>query len=249
VRHLRLLYVAGDPVADQFFAAWLKRNSHQLDSLTIRGRFNNTSSIVLEALAAAAAAALAAGRPLPLHTLRLLVDSVDLRITGRLLVSLVNLCTLQLYDNTDVEYKECPPAGGLTEGQQHLAPLQQATQLQELHLNGTRLSNGYSDGMAGLLPMGLKCLSWSSSSLQAAHRLPSLSHLTELTRLRLSLWYYEQDSGVKLPPHLQELELHCACDYPEALLEQQDVLTGCVCRTWSLACHIPEHLPSSRPPM
>jgi hypothetical protein len=96
-----------------------------------------------------------------------------------------------------------------------------ATQLQELNVGGCN-NTTYSEVVAALLPPSLKRLSWSGRGVAAV---PDLSHLSQVTFLRLSNWGCGRLSSSKLPPALQELQVQCTAATTEVLLEQQQVLT------------------------
>jgi hypothetical protein len=107
---------------------------------------------------------------------------------------------------------------------QHLAPLQAATQLEELHLRGP-LASGYSaEDVAKHLQPSLKRLSWQPLG---ADTLPNLSHLSQLTFLQLARWPFMSLDNDWLPPGLQQLEVRHMRVAPEVLTAQQQVLVGC----------------------
>jgi hypothetical protein len=146
---IRLLYHAGYRPADTSFITWLNNNSQQLGALILGSSNSIDNQPVLAALAEAAAAAQAAGRPLRLHTLRVMQEYatvttgsgdfciavqrmqgfVDAHAVGQLVASLPHLRCLQLGITLSVSG---------TEGDflATLAPLQRATQLEELYLQG-----------------------------------------------------------------------------------------------------------------
>jgi hypothetical protein len=193
---------------------------------------SNGDHPVLEALADAAAAAQAAGCPLPLRTLRVLGPGPHLSTAGRLLAGLPHLHTLQLGLEVTCNDKAWGDLGALV--QEALAPLGQATQLQQLYLERTvryipRTSN-FSASIAGLLPASLKRLTWKAPGV--GHTLPGMSHLTQVTFLQLHRW---PDSATAdpsvlttawLPSSLQQLELLQVKDLPEVLEEQPQLVTG-----------------------
>jgi hypothetical protein len=105
--------------------------------------------------------------------------------------------------------------------QQHLAPLQAATQLEELYLDWTP-SHGESGGpTAPLLPPNLRRLS------VAYDHAPNqdLSHLTKLSFLHLNGCV--QVSSSQLPPSLQQLELLNVRSNWEVLEQHKEVVTAC----------------------
>jgi hypothetical protein len=221
---LRLLYCAGNSAADESFAAWLGHGSHQLDSLTICTCGDDILDMILGALADAGTAAAAAGKPLPLHTLRVL-GSLKLDTTGRLLGSLVNIRTLQL-STPPTQEQSTWDLQGAELAQQYLSPLQQATQLRELYLRGPCAGRGYNHAVADLLPTSLQRLSWGTQP-PGGDGLPTLSHLGQVKHLRLEAWIrYGLTSSSQLPPGLQELDLEYVHPPQELLLEQQGVLVG-----------------------
>lgn len=217
---MRLLYHTGQPVSDTSFANWLASRSQQVVALALQ--YKRHSGVVVSALVSAAAAAAAAGHPLPLHTLRVLGDSVPLESASQLLAALPHLRCLQL----EVERLEGTPpnpapqmvAPLAAQYQQQAGAIQAATQLEELYLVGPG-DGGYSyahlNAMAGLLPVSLKRLSWTPQSGQQT--LPPLQHLSQLTFLQLQHWAYDFSDHLnaamgwpvsnKLPPGLEELEL------------------------------------------
>jgi hypothetical protein len=164
----------------------------------------------MDALMAAAGAAAAAGRPLPLHTLRVLGDALPLHFTVHLLAALPNLRCLQLevwrLEGTAPSTYVYLTVQHLTaKYQQPLGALQAASQLEELYLTGPVDGDyGHRLAMAPLLPASLKRLSWTPGAGRCV--VPPLQHLTQLTFLQLSDWHSYELSG-KLPPSLQQLEV------------------------------------------
>jgi hypothetical protein len=236
---IHLLYQAGHEQKDQSFAAWLAGNSQRLEALTIttssfdpndpavfvRGSINNSSAnMILGALAEAATAAAAAGRPVPLHTLRVLGAGPDLDITGQLLAALPHLRTLQLnlWGGCSGEMSMAQYDSAL---QQHLAPLKETTQLQELYVFMPRYQAFDISSVPGLLPGSLRRLGL------GAHRPwpPDLSHMTHLSFLQLEGWSSLLGPiSSRLPQGLQELRLHNMGISLADLQEQhRDALAGC----------------------
>lgn len=207
---IRLLYHVGDPYVDCLFASWLTRNSRQLGALTLTfssdpgGPYGPDDDLVLAALTEAATAAQAEGRPLQLHTLRVLQWVVDVRAAGQLLAALPHLRCLQLQLTWPYESPASAGRGDLV--RQALAPLQRATCLEELYLTGSLRAHGVSPD---LLPARLRRLS-SPPLLGPAF---SASHLTQLTFLHLGKGWDELEfHACQLPPGLQQLELMDAED-------------------------------------
>jgi hypothetical protein len=215
-RGIRLLYgyIAGiDYWRTQAFAAWLQGNAQQLQSL-ILGELDDQD--VLGPLLAAATAAMAAGKPLPLHTLRVLRPSHDLHHIGALLANLPNLHTLQAGLDNSAHMD-------LTKGlkvEEQMAPLRQATQLQELYWSVSDVLDAFSEALAKLLPLSIRRLSWSSSIYLDA---PDVSHLTQLTVLHLVGTFAGCDMH-KLPPSCELLELVSDDVHPAVWAAQQRVL-------------------------
>jgi hypothetical protein len=177
-------------------------------AFTLSGNWGTNSSVVLTALAKAAAAAAAAGRPLQLHTLRVLGD-VDGPTVSQLLGSLPHLRCLQL---------GLSPSMGLDRLQQHFAPLQRATQLEELYL----VPPGYLGGeswMPALLPPNLRRLSWVYNPQH------DFSHLTKCTFLHL-IRGLTGGRSIKPPPGLQQLELFTSNLSLSMVEEQKEVVTS-----------------------
>jgi hypothetical protein len=239
---IRLLYHTGYKPADQSFITWLGRNSHQLEALTLGSSNSDDYEPVLAALAEASAAAQAAGRPLRLHTLRVMQEYVAVggedfavlrmqgyvgaQMAGRLLASLPHLRCLQLG-------MSWPPEGARTASgtswvdllQGPLAPLQAATQLQELYLQQPHPPDPSAGaGVARLLPLSLKRLSWEIHRSSLAH---DLSHLTQVSFLRISGRPWENLSSSQLLPCLLQLGvMGIDPDHLEVLEEQQQVITA-----------------------
>jgi hypothetical protein len=134
---MRLLHHVGHTLADQSLAAWLAQNSPQLEALTLAGSYVQSNGVILTALADAAAAAQAAGRPLQLHTLRvvgLVRGYVYIHTIGRLLAGLPRLRCLQLGMCVPCEQGSPVPEVDGVPAIQQLSSLHGATQLQELYL-------------------------------------------------------------------------------------------------------------------
>jgi hypothetical protein len=169
---------------------------------------------VLGALADAAEAAAKAGRPLPLHTLRVLWawGTPALPTIKRLLSYLHNLHTLELHAEA-----ACSSRG------EHLAPLKRSKHLRELFVATSWDYDSHVHSVAKLLPAGLQRLSWQGGKWELV---PDLSHLTGLQFLHLHHWpRQEQPLTSKLPPGLQELQLSLL-DTPLGALEpEKDILT------------------------
>jgi hypothetical protein len=190
---------------------------------------SNGVHLVLEALANAAAAAQAAGVPLALHTLRVVETGLHLPMAGKLLAGLPNIHTLQLVLDLEEEeeYYRYKDVGALV--QEALAPLAQATQLQRLYLAhlGFEATAGSSAAVAGLLPLSLERLSWDAPNCSP---LPDLSHLTQPTFLQLANWASaganSKPFSARLPPCLQQLELHQTWAPAEVLEVQPQLVTA-----------------------
>jgi hypothetical protein len=220
-----VLYHVGH--ADQSFATWLGRNSHRVEALTlsdIQSNLLSSDNPILPALGSAAAAALAAGRPLPLHTLRALQGYIRMDAICRLLAVLPRLRCLQL---KACELDSCAP---VYEPLQPLTALQGATQLEELYLQGPYPSHPSLEAhLAGMLPVGLKRLGWDPVRFLMN---PDLSHLTQVTFLQLTGWtwtsrhYSGGFTSSQLPPSLQQLELKEVRDVMELVEEQQQTVTA-----------------------
>jgi hypothetical protein len=227
-RDIRLLYQAGHAPADQSLAAWLRRYPLALRALHISNILDTDASVVLSALAEAAAAAVAAGQPLPLRHLHV-HGRVGLPLAGRLVSELTNLLSLQLELSVPDDVEGAREAAALV--QKHLAPLQQATQLEALYVTRPDFSHKYSHSwcchhlVAELLPVSLKRLQWNLSYWDGAWAVVkpcNLAHLKQLTFLQSRGWIHAASSRT-LPPQLQELVVF---ELPRwrAALEQQQVL-------------------------
>jgi hypothetical protein len=214
---IRLLYAAGRDEADQSFQVWLSRQGRRVKALTL-----THSHDILDTLADAAAAAAKAGRPLPLHTLRVLGSGPALATTGRLLAHLPHLHTLQL----------CAELGCTEEKELRslLAPFKRATQLQELYIRGGP-NHDFRNGVAKLLPASLKRLSWSSN---LEEKVPDLSHLTQLSLLQLEGWQHQEAAlSDKLPPGLKELQLLGVETPLGEMVQEKDILTRFDLMPWN----------------
>jgi hypothetical protein len=155
-------------------------------------------------------------------------------MTGKLLAHLPNLLTL------DAELCDVPRDTAYTV--KHLAPLKQATQLQQLYLLASRSGAERSDTLAQMLPTSLRRLSWGTSFAYGGVP-PDLSHLTHLSFLQLS--GVTESSLAKLPPSLQQLQLQLNTmgKVPaEVVEEQKGVLVGFenVRNPYDSALHIPD---------
>jgi hypothetical protein len=156
---------------------------------------------VVGALLEAAAAAVAAGRPLPLHTLRVLGPGPGMDLTGRLLVALCNLRCLQLQTRWSLDVSMQSHGAVM----RHMGPLKQATQLEELYLADPFTCFKWDPKVCELLPASLKRLGLANSAVHFAPPVPDLSHLSRLSFLHLDNW-----TGLisaQLPPELQQLQL------------------------------------------
>jgi hypothetical protein len=156
---------------------------------------------------------------------------VDVSTAGQLLASLPHLRCLQL--------GMCLPGGMGADSAgapselvlHHLAPLQRATQLEELYLEGPvicsrRRRQSISASMPRLLPPSLRRLSWEPvDNLQT----PSLAHLTQLTFLQLNRWLGAGLASRQLPARLQQLEL-VDCRLEERVMDEQQQ----VVRRWDV---------------
>jgi hypothetical protein len=217
--NIRLLYHVGRVPTDLCFATWLECSSRQLEALIISCDGSNCG-LIMAALAQAAAAAQAAGRPLRLHTLRVLGECVPLPTAGQLLARLPHLRCLQLAMRW-AGYDSLASVKRTQEILQHLAPLQQATHLEELYLTGP---GHLIQDMGRLLPPSLKRLSWDPVQYTMRY---GLSHLTRLTFLQLCDWPWELLSSSDLPSGLQQLEVvDKDNDYLTVLEEQREVVTA-----------------------
>jgi hypothetical protein len=190
--------------------AWLESNSGQLGALTLTG---SSSEQILAALAQAAAAAQAAGRRLPLHTLRVLGTLVSSYTTGQLLAGLPHLRCLQL----GLELFMYLPRPVMDMELVTLAPLQQATQLEELYLESTRPCDCT---LSHMLPTSVRRLAWHYPCSPS----PDLSHLTKCTYLHLSSC--RGLSSSQSPPGMQQLELMARGTALEVVEEHQEVVTS-----------------------
>jgi hypothetical protein len=228
---IRLLYLShGVPGRDELFAAWLGRNSGQLDSLIISSSARPKSCMVLYALAAAATAAAAAKRPLRLRTLRVLGGCIDVKVTGQLLAALPRLRTLQLSGISFRNGMKCDEIAAQVKS--HWGPLQQATQLQELYmewpcchhtLTGDTCACGPT--MAQLLPTSLQRLAWEAQEGDGKHTVPNLAHLGRLAFLQLAKWD-GTDLSSQLPPGLQQLQLESMSMDTHDLREVRGLVTS-----------------------
>jgi hypothetical protein len=140
-------------------------------------------------------------------------------------------------------------SSGWSVAQQRQLPrfqLQEATQLEELHLTAPGVQT-----VADILPASLKRLSWRASHFDFVGKtwphgnISSVAHLTQLTSLQLGGTSKGLDSS-RLPPGLQRLELqHVVCAEPSELLEQQQVLQALVLtRGWGFDVALEERLDS-----
>jgi hypothetical protein len=215
---IQLLYHVGRGPADQSFATWLKleRNRQRLEALTLSGSNSDnilhSSEPIFRALTS---------RLLPLHTLRVLHGDVSVRSAGQLLAVLPQLRRLQL---------EMSVLDGGTRApvlQQQLAPLQGATQLEELYFKGPNPTHpSLASGLARMLPVGLKRLSWEPVVELRSH---NLSHLTGVTFLQLTGWTWNGPRKLtsnRLPPGLQQLEVMEMGDVVDLMEEQQESVTA-----------------------
>jgi hypothetical protein len=224
-----LLYAAGRDAADQSFSTWLGRSSGQLGALILVTTTTVTSTskcgLIMTALAQAAEAAQAAGRPLRLHTLRVLGGDLHGRVEvptiARLVVALPHLRFLQL--GMRPATSSIGPTG-TQQALQQLAPLQGATQLEELYLVGPC---ALQQDLGRLLPPSLKRLSWLPSPFVSTVGC-DLSPLTQLTFLQLGFWGWKDiRSSSRLPPGLQQLEVADTCETNWVVLEEQrEVVTA-----------------------
>jgi hypothetical protein len=224
-RGTRLLYTAfRSKQANASFATWLGFRSRQLGSLILSSSEHSTTEHLLGVLALAAETAAATGRPLQLHTLRVLGYGPSFATTGRLLAGLPRLRHLQLPDLNSPYLGKKTYTKDVSKVQQQLASLQQATQLEQLRLQEVQCGEDASSIVAGLLPASLQRLNWHRMS--SATPVPDLAHLTRLTSIRLDGWRSGALSDSKLPAGLQELDLTCA-NQPQALPQEQlPLVTG-----------------------
>jgi hypothetical protein len=164
---------------------------------------------------------MAAGRPLALHTLRVLGPGLELDVTGRLLEGLPNLTRLQLQPQSKPESYDSQKAAS-----KDLAHLKTAMQLEELYITGPPSDIVTLQQVADLLPASLKRLSW--TTIDCTKPAPNLAHLKRLTFLRLEDWcaLLTWPLSVLLPTGLQQLELGGLFLPPSMLREQQELLTG-----------------------
>jgi hypothetical protein len=210
-----LLYVASYEYPQDSFVAWLERGARQLHTLIIASTYSSfVSEPVISALAAASTAALAAGTPLPLHTLRVFGYGPELCHIGTLVANLPHLHILQtgMLDDWNVKAEA-----------EHLAALRGATQLQELYWLDPSSEYGGVEAVAAGLPSGLRRLSWDFPPQD--ERLPDLSHLKQLTFLQLDNMFGLQPSiSHLLPPDLKTLEMVKTRAELRVLQEQQQVL-------------------------
>jgi hypothetical protein len=211
-------------------AAWLECHSPQLDGFVLIAN-DTQSELLLSALASAAAAAQADGRPLRLRTLRVLRGQVQVGTAGNLLPALPHLRCLQLElcAKRQISWPAAEEVAPL--GVEALAPLQAATQLEELYVRGPWLHDRIpaADIPPDALPPRLQRLSWTAKHGQDAAA--DLSHLTQLTFLQLGTYMGSRTPlrSSQLPPQLQQLELvgkWCADDVLEVLEEQPQLVTA-----------------------
>jgi hypothetical protein len=225
---IRLLYCAGNERADQAFVTWLWRNSPQLGALTLSAPCSDWKHVerIARALCILAEAAAVAGRPLPLHTFRVLGQPgqpmpTGMDVTGGLLAHLPKLHCLQLDLSFNYSLSHEQMHAAVLE---YLGPFQQATALEELYLIGPPY--GASCGsVAQVLPGSLKRLSWRPAD--KVNSVPNLSHLSQLGFLKLERWVLQQQSfSSKLPPGLQELQLSNMNTPLTELQQEEHILTG-----------------------
>jgi hypothetical protein len=234
---IRLLYHWSPDTHQLSFISWLQRNSPQLAALTLSSAYPGELDAVIAALTAAGEQAAAAGRPLPLAVLRVVgSDGADAFTAGRLLACLPNLHTLQLWVTSVLCPSKCTWPQEMALLREHLAPLQGATQLRELHLRNPNTSwIPCNPTMAQMLPVNLRHLTWQPRLPHKSDdaEVPDLSHLSQLKTLQLLDWYRGTLSSSSLPPGLQQLELGQLAPSQELLVEQQAVLATL---NW---CHLP----------
>lgn len=224
---IHLMYDAGQAARDNSLAAWLQRYPHVLGGVTLKGSTDADVITVLEALLQAAETAAAAGAPLELHTLRLLGPGrrplfVHVSWARDLLLCLPNLRTLQLslvVSGSEVTAER--DAAAVV--QKYLAPLQQATQLEDLHVgladDNHRDDSQFNPALAALLPANLQRLAWQwygSDNSEAC----SLTHLEQLTFLQ-AMANDRQPTQVPLLAAAAELRslrhLHLKVSHPPTL--------------------------------
>jgi hypothetical protein len=212
---IHLLYVGTYHDPQDSFVAWLERGARQLHTLIIQPSYSIfESEPVMGALAAASAAALAAGTPLPLHTLRVLGYGPEPSHLGSLVASLPHLSTLQ------TGFLIADEAATLAA---HLPALHAATQLQQLHWKDRCSDHSWREEVAAGLPSSLQRLSWEFSPYEEG--LPDLSHLKQLTFLHLGeLCSLQPSISHLLPPNLTMLEMVETSADLQVLQEQQQVL-------------------------
>jgi hypothetical protein len=151
--------------------------------------------------------------PLPLQTLRVLGQEASGAIVPELLKSLLNLRCLQLSG-----------VGGDINKEQLVGALQQASQLEELHLPPSfHAWEGLGDAVAAALPRRMKHLSWRSDH---SYELLDLSHLTHLSSLELLGFCGSSVTANKLPAGLKELDVAQVVSPAEVLLEQPQLVTA-----------------------
>jgi hypothetical protein len=142
---------------------------------------------------------------------------VDTWTTGRILAALPNLRCLQLalFEDRSLASHDFT---------QDLALLQQATQLQELYLEGPDLASSTpTTEVAALLPVSLKRLSWRPVDTQESG---TLSHLTQLTFLQLFREPFAYVRSDHLPSSVQELELWGYGFARDVVKQRQQMVTG-----------------------
>jgi hypothetical protein len=215
----------GRSLEDQSLFSWLLRNSHQLEALTLHMLWDARDiddGTIPAALAAAAQAAAAAGRPLQMHTLRVIRGHVRMSTICQLLESLPALRCLQLQMVVEDVRGSADEDASLV--MQHPAVLQCAAPLEELYLyNGYySLSLTRQPFFKQLLP-NLKRLSWDSSSYNPPG---VLSCATQLTFLYEELWTAAGGTSGVLPPGLQQLHVGDFSTGLELLQEHREVVTG-----------------------
>jgi hypothetical protein len=148
---------------------------------------------------------------------------------GALVAALPNLQCLQAgtdhtlaFDDDSAFFDEDLASFGLVVEEQ-MAPLRQATQLQELYWSVSDMPESCSKAICKLLPPGLKRMAWASSSFTMY--VPDVSPLTQLTFLQLAGGACPFLEPHHLPCSLQLLEL-AGDDVPLFVMtEQQQVLS------------------------